>query len=66
MKLKDTLTLASKSLAKDSIQHALIGGFALAAYGVSRATIDIDFLVDGDNADLFNEWNAIEEIRSKL
>jgi predicted nucleotidyltransferase len=32
-----------------NIRYALIGGFALGAQGVSRATIDIDFLVDRDD-----------------
>lgn len=30
---------------------ALIGGFALAAHGVVRATRDVDFLVDADDGD---------------
>ena len=29
------------------MDHALIGAFALAAWGVQRATNDIDFLIDG-------------------
>ena len=29
------------------VDHALIGAFALAAWGVQRATNDIDFLIDG-------------------
>lgn len=33
--------------AKD-IDYALIGGFALALWGVSRATVDLDFLVPRD------------------
>ena len=49
MGLNDTLTLATESLKKNKIAHALIGGFALAAYGVARATQDIDLLVDGSN-----------------
>ena len=31
---------------------ALIGGLALASHGVVRATRDVDFLVDADDADL--------------
>ena len=49
MGLKDTLTAAVDALKKESIPHALIGGFALAAYGVARATQDIDLLVDGSD-----------------
>jgi hypothetical protein len=33
------------------IEHALIGGLALAAHGSGRATVDVDFLVDGRRAD---------------
>ena len=29
------------------VDHALIGAFALAAWGVQRATNDLDFLIDG-------------------
>lgn len=49
MSLKDTLSTATDLLSKESIPHALIGGFALAAYGVARATQDIDLLVDGSD-----------------
>lgn len=34
---------------ENNIRYALIGGFALGAQGVSRATIDIDFLVHRDD-----------------
>ena len=47
MDLQDTLTRASSALTKEGISFALIGGFALAAHGVVRATQDIDLLVDG-------------------
>lgn len=47
MDLRKTLTLASDTLSKQGIDHALIGGFALAVHGVHRATQDIDFLADG-------------------
>lgn len=52
MEIQDTLTLAKSSLEKESIKFALIGGFALAAHGVVRATQDIDLLVDGGQKDL--------------
>ncbi len=32
------------------MQHALIGGLALAAHGATRATQDVDLLVDGSRA----------------
>ncbi len=46
--LRKTLTTTSSILSNNGISHALIGGFALAAHGVNRATVDIDFLADGD------------------
>lgn len=49
MEIQDVLSLASLSLKKMNISFALIGGFALAAHGVVRATQDIDLLVDGEN-----------------
>jgi hypothetical protein len=48
MSIQDTLTAATDALAKEGIAFALIGGFALAAHDVVRATQDIDLLVHGD------------------
>lgn len=42
------------------IQYALMGGFALGLWGVHRATIDIDFLVDR------NDLKQIDGIMTKL
>ena len=50
--LRKTLTEAHSILEQQGIAHALIGGFALAAYGQHRATVDIDFLADGSKKDL--------------
>lgn len=47
MEIQDTLNLAASTLKTANIGFALIGGFALAAHGVVRATQDIDLLVDG-------------------
>jgi hypothetical protein len=33
----------------ESVDYALIGGFALALWGVQRATVDLDFLVHRDS-----------------
>lgn len=52
MDIKNTLSKASAALLKDNIAFALIGGFALAAHGVVRATEDIDLLVDGNMKEL--------------
>ena len=35
----------------EDIHYALIGGFALGALGITRATVDIDFLVHRDDLD---------------
>lgn len=52
MRLQDTLSMAANALAKANLKFAVIGGFALAAHGVVRATQDIDLLVDGNSKDL--------------
>jgi len=52
MSLRKTLALAHEILQQNNIDHALIGGFALAVYGQHRATSDIDFLADGAKKDL--------------
>ncbi len=36
---------------EQDIQYALIGGLALGSWGVPRATVDIDFLVNRDDMD---------------
>jgi hypothetical protein len=47
--LRKTLNLAIEALQNNKIDHALIGGFALAHYGIMRATQDIDLIVNGDD-----------------
>lgn len=34
---------------KDEVRYALIGGFALAAWGAPRGTVDVDFLAHNDD-----------------
>lgn len=46
--LRKTLTTAHRALESAGIAHALIGGFALAHFGIHRATQDVDFIADGD------------------
>jgi hypothetical protein len=55
--LRETLQKASQALGARRIAHALIGGFALASYGVFRATVDIDLIAEGEKS---------EEIKSAL
>jgi len=45
--LINTLEAAHHALITAGIDHALIGGLALGGHGVHRATVDVDFLVDG-------------------
>jgi len=45
MNLRATLKLAHSLLEQHNIPHAMIGGLALACYGSTRATVDLDLLV---------------------
>ena len=45
MKFRDVLNLLSNFFHEHEVDHALIGAFALNAYGYMRATGDIDFIV---------------------
>lgn len=48
MGLAETLKLAHHALDRVDVGHALIGGLAMGALGVPRATADVDLLVDGE------------------
>lgn len=50
-RLFDQLAQALAAFRGEGISPALIGGLALSAHAVVRATRDIDFLVDGDDAE---------------
>lgn len=50
VQLRKTLETARDLLSRENIDFALIGGFALGAHGVHRATRDIDILADGTHA----------------
>lgn len=79
MNLRSTLKLAHSLLEENQIDHALIGGLALACYGSTRATVDLDLIVReeskdlikkylpglGENQDLFDQWEVINEIKNK-
>lgn len=49
MDFKVTLEMILKGFAEAKVRYALIGGFALGALGVPRATIDLDFLINKDD-----------------
>ncbi len=55
MNLKDTLKQIHTLFSENSIDHALIGGLGLACYGSTRATMDLDVLVHGNNRDQVKE-----------
>lgn len=55
MDLRKTLITAHQILVNAKIKHALIGGFALAHYGIYRTTQDIDLLADGSNSKLIKD-----------
>ena len=46
MTLRDTLSRTHRALEDAGVDHALIGGMALAMWGLNRATGDVDFLVE--------------------
>jgi hypothetical protein len=46
LNLFEELEGLTRALDEAGIPYALCGGLAMAVYGVSRATIDIDILVD--------------------
>jgi hypothetical protein len=51
MDLRRVLIELHEAMRAASIEHALIGGLALAAHGAARATVDLDFLADGERGD---------------
>lgn len=58
--LRKTLLAASQVMNREGIKHALIGGFALAAYSINRATADVDFLADGSRRrDIISSLSSI-------
>jgi predicted nucleotidyltransferase len=51
MDLRAVLLELHDALREAGIEHALIGGLALAAHGAARATVDLDLLAEGARAD---------------
>ncbi|MBI4028504.1 MAG: hypothetical protein HY360_26190 [Verrucomicrobia bacterium] len=45
MTFKTLLSLVAEEFPKAGIRYMLIGGFAVSHHGVSRNTLDMDFLV---------------------
>jgi hypothetical protein len=51
MDLRSVLLEIHAALEEAGVDHALIGGLALAAHGAARATVDLDLLADGRRAE---------------
>ncbi len=49
MDFKLVLEKLLKAFAEQNVHYALIGGFALGLWGVGRATVDLDFLINRDD-----------------
>jgi hypothetical protein len=47
MKFDQVLTLFAEVFERENIRYAIVGGLAIHAWGRSRSTQDIDFVVDG-------------------
>lgn len=62
--LKDLFIAVHKALETAHVEHALIGAFAMAHYGIQRATGDIDFLID--EATGKNALKALEKLGFKI
>ena len=60
MDFEKVLPLIIKEFEQKNIHYAIIGGFALGALGIMRATMDLDFLVDAQ------DLNKIEEVMRKF
>ena len=60
MDFKAVLSLLLKKFDENTIDYALIGGFALGVWGVGRTTVDLDFLVRHD------EREKIDTIMNEL
>lgn len=64
MNLKELLLSVHNALQTAQVEHALIGAFAMAHYGVQRATGDIDFLID--ETDRKKTLTALEKLGFKI
>ena len=52
MNIRESLSFVKETLSEANIRYALVGGIGLACHGSTRATIDIDFLVDEKNKEI--------------
>lgn len=56
MDFRVVLSLIEDDFSRENIRWALIGGFALGALGVHRATIDLDFII------YRGDWEKVDKI----
>lgn len=49
MDFKTVIKLLLENFQKENVRYAVIGGFALGCLGISRSTVDLDFLVHKDD-----------------
>jgi len=59
MDFRVVLQLITEEFSKQDIRYAVIGGFALGALGVPRATIDMDLLIYRE------DWLRVDDIMKK-
>lgn len=52
-------------LVEHDVDFVVIGGFSLAAYGVQRATKDVDIVPDPDRSNLGRLYDALESVGAK-
>ena len=56
MDFRVVLQLITEEFSRQGIRYAVIGGFALGAWGVARTTIDLDFLLHRD------DWEKVDAL----
>ncbi|MBN1551801.1 nucleotidyl transferase AbiEii/AbiGii toxin family protein [bacterium] len=56
MNFRNILKTLNAFFKENEIDHALIGGFALNAYGITRATIDLDILARSEDRPVIIEF----------
>ena len=55
MDIRAALIAIHRALVEREVEHALVGGLALAAHGASRATVAVDWIADGLRTDVIDE-----------
>lgn len=58
MNFERVIKMITQEFNKRKVSYALIGGYAMAFYGIIRATVDIDFIVDEKDRDYVKQTLA--------